>query len=220
MQDEKLIGHTYTEREFIEAANTRIRYRQEVHIKNFYIMLHDLFIHEGWVKREDSDWPENYYLLRENPTMGNEMWIWWRFKKFPHAPETGMTGFYRFNLDVFWHLTSMKDIEVMKQGNKFKTNNVDIELVFRSRVEIDYMHEKKKGWRDHSLLKHIYPFFKQRIFKTTIEKRRDELYRETYRIMEVCKNFLNMRSYMPITEGQNFWPTYGSGDKEGLLPNQ
>lgn len=213
---EKVIGHTYTDRMFTPATlpYVRVRYRQEMHLKMFYIMLHDWFIHEGWVLREDSSWPEHYFLVRENPNLGNEMWLWWRFKKVPPKPEGGANSYYRWDMDIFWHVTGIKDIEVMKQGNKFKTNYADLELVIEAKVELDY----NKEWRVHPLLKHVHPFFVNRIFKADIEKHRDELYREVYKLQETIKSFLGMRRYMPTTEGSEFWPTLGSGDKEGLLP--
>lgn len=213
MADEKLIGHAYTERLTIDAAECRVRYRQELHLKNFYIMLHDLFIEEGWVKRVDADWPEHYFLVKEE-ARGTEMWIWWRFKKIPgDHPNT----YYRFNLDIFWHVTGSKEIEVMKAGQKFKTTNSDLELVFTSKLEIDYKHEDGKGWRDHPVLKHFNEMMYKRIWKNNLERKRDELYRETYRIQEVVKKFLGMRLYMPEAEGQEYWPNLGSGDKEGLV---
>jgi hypothetical protein len=217
--EEKLTGETYSDKIYMAATDpyVRVRYRQEVHLKNFYMMLHDWFVHEGWVKRDDKEWPEPYYLLRENPNLGNEMWIWWRFKKIPPNPEPigGSNSYYRFNLDIFWHVMGIKEIEVMKQGNKFKTNNADIELEIRARLELDY----KQTWRKHFLLKHIHEFFKNRIFKGQSEKHRDELYREAYKLQEVIKTFLNMKRYMPLVEGQEWSPALGSGDKEGLVPS-
>ena len=217
--EERLKSNVYTGKRLINATvpYVRIRYRQEVHLKNFYVMLHDWFVHEGWFnagKRSDSDWPETYYLMRENPNLGNEMWIWWRFKKVPPAPEGGSQNYYRWNLNVFWHVMGIKEIEVMKQGNKFKTNQADIELEIKAKIEMDFNGE----WDKHPILKHFHSFFINRIFKASLEKHRDELYRETYKLQETIKAFLNMRRYMPITEGHEFWPTLGSGDKEGLIP--
>ena len=65
MVQERLIGHTYGNRQTIKAVNTRVRFRDNFHMKKLYIILHDWFIEEGWVKREDPIWPEHYFLLRE-----------------------------------------------------------------------------------------------------------------------------------------------------------
>mgnify|MGYP000482814819 CR=1 FL=1 len=80
MAEERLVGHPYTERITIPTVKTRVRYRNEIHLKNFYGMLHNMFIERGWATRKDANWPEHYYLNRESQ-MGKEMWIWWRFKK-------------------------------------------------------------------------------------------------------------------------------------------
>jgi|GEM_PF-1324926 len=223
MAQERLKGETYSDKLYIEATTpeVRIRYRMEFHVKNLYVMLHDWFVHEGWVERnKDADWPETFFLLRENPTRGNEMWFWWRFEKAPASPEASgnasESSYYRFHMDVFWHLMGIKDIEVMKGGNKFKTQNADLELVFRGRVECDY----GRKWRDNPILKPFHEMFFKRMFKTQIEKRRDEIYRECYKVQEVTKTYLGMKRYMSTTEGHEFWPTLGSGDKEGLVPPQ
>jgi hypothetical protein len=149
---------------------------------------------------------------------GNEMWIWWRFKKVPAAGEggSGTNNYYRYLLDVFWHIVGAKDVEVMHQGKKFKTNNADLEIVLQSRLESDYKHEDGKGWRDHAILKHFNEAFHKRMFQGKLQMNKHILFRETYRLQEVIKTFLGMRTYMPEKEGQEYWAKYGLGDTEGL----
>ncbi len=206
-EDYRIKGHPYTERITIHAAEARVRHREEFHMKNLYILLHDWFIEEGWVERKDHEWPEHFYLLRE-AQIGTEMWIWWRFKKVPED-----NAYYRYLLDVFWHIVGAKDIEVMRQGKKYKTNWADLELMFQSRLEMDYQHETGKGWRDHKLLGPIHEVFHKRIFKNELEKRRIDLYRDTYRAQEVVKTYLGMKTYMPEPEAHEYWPERGVGEK-------
>ena len=206
----RLIGHPYTDRIVIPTVNTRVRFRQEFHMKTLYVLLHDWFIEEGWIDRKDADWPEHFYLTRDS-SRGKEMWIWWRLKKVPEG-----NSYYRFDMDIFWHIMGAKDIEVMRNGKKFKTNYADLELVFQSYIEMDYKHEDGKGWRDSPLLKNFHDLFYKRIFKADIEKHKHDLYRDTYRIQEVTKQFLGMRTYMPEPEGQEFWQKFGFGEQEGL----
>ncbi len=212
MAEERLVGHTYTERLTMPAAQTRVRYTKEVHLKNLYIMLHEVFVEEGWAPRKADEWPEHYYLLRET-NKGDETWIWWRFKK---VPGDGENKYYRYILDLFWHIIGVEDIEVMHQGKKFKTNKANLEINITSKLEMDYMHEVGKGWRDNSLLKSFNDIFHKRIFKADLEKHKHDLYRETYKIQETIKTFLGLRTYMPEPEGQEFWPTRGIGDREGM----
>ena len=222
MAEERLVGHAYTERITIPTVKTRVRYRNEFHMKNFYIMLHNLFIEKGWATRKDPNWPEHYYLNRETQA-GKEMWIWWRFKKIPGDDNPGMVGhnsYYRYDLDIFWHIMLAKDIEVMKDGKKFKTNTADLELALWSRIEMDYQHESGKGWRDSPILKHFNDVFHKRMFKADIEKHKHDLYRETYQIQDVIKIFLGLKTYMPEKEGQDFWPEKGSGDLPGIMGTQ
>ena len=218
MAKERLIGNAYTERITINAVNTRVRYRDNFHMKKLYIIMHDWFVEQAWIRRDDDpSWPEHYYLLRETQH-GTEMWIWWRFKKIPGAGEggSGTNNYYRYLLDIFWHVNGAKDVEVMHQGKKFKTNNADLEIVIQSRLEMDYQHEDKKGWRDNALLKHFNEVFHKRLFQADLQRHKHNLFRETYKLQEVVKNFLGMKLYMPEPEGQEFWPKHGLGDVEGL----
>jgi hypothetical protein len=215
MAEEKLIGHVYSDRLYIPAAEMRIRYRKEFHLKNFYRMLHDWFVEEKWVKRIDYEWPEHFYLLRETQR-GNEMWIWWRFKKIPGAGEAGTNSYYRYNLDVFWHITGAKDVEVMHQGKKYKTQYADIEFYIKAKIEMDYQHEDGKGWRDHALLKHFNDVFHKRLFKPQLQRHKHDLFREAYRLQEVVKLFFGLKTYMPEKEGQEYDPATGIGDIPGL----
>jgi hypothetical protein len=146
------------------------------------------------------------------------MWIWWRFKKIPGTGEggSGKNTYYRYLMDVFWHVMGAKEVEVMHQGKKFKVTNADLEIVIQSRLEMDYKHEDGKGWRDNPILKHFNDVFHKRMFQGRLQMQKHMLYRETYRLQEVVKNFLGMKLYMPEKEGQEFWSKYSIGDVEGL----
>ena len=210
MPRERIKGHVYTDRITIPTVSTRIRYRQEMHLKNFYCMLHDWLVEEGWVTREDYKWPEHFYLLRETQR-GTEMWIWWRCKKIPNK-----NTYYRYLMDIFWHVNGAKDIEVVKDGKKFKTNYADIEFYIISEIEMDYMHEVGKGWRDNPILKHFNEAFWKRLFKVNIEKQKHELYRESYKLMDAAKLFLGLKTYLPEKEGQDYELPKGFGERNDL----
>ena len=166
-------------------------------------MLHDWFVEEGWITRNDAEWPENFYLLRE-ANIGKEMWIWWRFKKVPND-----NAYYRWIFDIFWHVVGGKDIEVTHNGQKYKTNYADLEFLIISKLELDY----KRAWGKHPLLKHFREFFQKRMFKSELKKQKHDLYRETYRFQEMVKTYVGLRKYMPEPEGQEYWPQKGVGEK-------
>lgn len=216
MEHEKIIGHPYTDRIVIPAAETRVRYKEPFHMRNLYILLHDWLVEENWTTRNDMNWEEHFYLKRETP-QGDEQWIWWRLKKVPGAGEgsAGDNPYFRYLLDIFWHMVGIKDIEVMHQGKKYKTNSADLELYLKAKLELDYQHEVGKGWRDSMLLGPFHDMFQKRLFKQQILKHKHDLYRETYRFQEVVKSFLGLKTYMPEPEGQRFHPEKGIGDLEG-----
>ena len=211
MADETLKGHTYSGKLTIPAAKAKIRYHIYVHLKHLYLMMRDWLIEEGWmgeVARSDKDWPERYYLKRETPR-GFESLIWWRFEKSPTPGNT----YYSWHLDVSWHIIYERPAELMVQGKKFNTQEVNLEIQLESQLELDC----SQRWRNSKLLAPFHDAFRLRMFKADMEKKKHMLFRETYRFQEAIKRFVGMKVYMPEPEGQEFWQPGGVGDKEGLM---
>jgi hypothetical protein len=206
MADQKVefkpIKHTQDGRELREVANFRVRHRDYFHLKNLYIMLHEWLVEEGWATRDDEDFPETLYLQRSTQKSGDELWIWWRLKKDVNSK------YFQYLMNVDYHVILLRDAEVMHQGQKFKTNWGEVELLVRAWVEIDY----QKAWRNHWFLKNLHPVWISRIYKKVIDQHIQTLYREAYRFQHVAKTYCNMKTYLPEAEGEQFWPAAGLGD--------
>ena len=98
----------------------------------------------------------------------------------------------------------MRDMEIMHHDKKMKIQTGEIEFFIRPKIEVDYREE----WRKHWLLKHLIKIYNQRILEPEFDKREKELWREAYRFQGKIKNFLNMRTFIPVPEP--FWsPVYG-----------
>jgi hypothetical protein len=195
--------HRYTNEEYLEAATFRIKYKDYLHLRYLYIMMHEWLVEEGYASRTDSEFPEHFYLFRETQKSGNEKWIWWRTEKIPND-----NNYYKYVLDIDIHVILLKDVEVIHQGQKFPTNWGEPEIKIRARLIKDYKH----SWRNHWLLKHLDKVFHQRIFKKELEAHKLEFYREAYRFQEAIKTFLKLKTYLPEPELQRFWPELGLGD--------
>jgi len=201
------IKHWLTDREYLDSANIKIKYKDYFHIKNLYIMMREWLVEEEYSPVESWDFPEDFYLQRETQRKGTEMWIWWRLKKVPSG-----NSYYRYILDVDFHVLWLKEAEVIHQGQKFKTNWGEIEITIIGKLEKDYMHEEGKGWRDHFLLKHFDNLFHKRIFKKDLDMHRLEFKRDVYRFQEAIKTYLKMRVFLPEPESTKFWPEKGLGE--------
>lgn len=196
------IEHVYTDKNYILAANFRVKNKDYFHMKNFYVMMHNWAVDEGFASSWDTEFPEVFYLQRETQTSGNEIWIWWRLEKDIGSP------YYKYKINVNFKFLMLRDTEVMHQGKKFKTNWGEVEVFIEARLMLD--HEGK--WRKNPFLKNIDKVFHQRIFNNELEARRIELYRYAYRIQEAMKTYLKLRVYLPEPEIERWPGDFGLGE--------
>jgi len=195
------IKHRFTGEEYIDAIyDERVKYKDYFHMKNLYIMLHEWLVEEGWATRDDKSWPEIFYLHRWTQTAGQEIRIWWRFKKTP----TG-SSYYQYWLDVDFLVIGLRPEDVIYKGEKYKANWGEVEVKLRARLIADYKHT----WRNHWFLKHIHEIFRKRIFKRDLEMHKKELYRDIQRLQEAVKTYLNLKTYLPEPELQKSWEPGG-----------
>ena len=186
----------------------KIKYRDVFSLRNLYIMFHELLTEEGWLGADGSpDHDDIETLYSENVyqkgihTGGKELWLWWRASKFA---EGKYSTYLKNFLDIDAHVVYLQNVEVVHQGKKIKAQNGEIEMFFRARIESDY----KGEWEKHKFLKHIKPIYDKRILHAEIYKREKELWRDVYRIQSKIKQYLQLRTFVPVPEP--FFPrTYG-----------
>jgi len=187
----------------------KVKYSDVFSLRNLYIMLHELLLEEGW-RGPDSDpdhadietlYSENVYQ-RGIHRGGKELWFWWRAFKYP---EGKYSGYLRNLLDIDAHVVYLQNVEVVHQGKKMTAQKGEIEMFFRARIESDYLREK---WENHWFLKYMKPVYEKRMIHAEIEKREKELWRDAYRIQAKIKQYLQLRTFIPVPEP--FFPkTYG-----------
>lgn len=197
---------------FDKIREFKVKYNDVFHLKNFYVMFHEYLIEEGFLDADQTQNPMlghcfvevlylEKYIQKGLHRGGKEMWVWWRTIKMP---EGKYSGYIRYRLDFDFHVVYMVDLEVMHMGKKMKINKGEMEVMIRPRVEVDYRGE----WEKHWLLKHYQDFYLRRVLKQELEKRQKDIWREAYRFQGKIKNFLGMRTFIPIPEP--FWmPNYG-----------
>ena len=178
----------------------RIKYKDVFSLKNLYIMMHELLWEEGWNGYEGDRWHADIETLYSENVFqkgihagGKDLWVWWRVQK---NIEVKYSGYFKYLLDIDFHGVYLKDIEVMHQGKKIKVATGELELFFRPKIEGDY----KGTWRAHWLLKHFQDTYEKRILWADIEKMEKNLWRDTYRISAKIKDFLTLRTFVPVPE--------------------
>ena len=178
----------------------KVKYKDVFSLRNLYLMLHETLLEEGWKgydgEQDHSDieilYSENVYQ-RGIHRGGKELWFWWRAVKFP---EGKYSGFFRNKLDIDAHVVYAQNVEIIHQGKKMNAQNCEIEMFFRPKIELDYQHQ----WENHWLMKYFKPIYLNRIIHPELDKREKELYRDAYRIHAKVKQFLQLRTFIPVPE--------------------
>lgn len=172
----------------ILVSKLEIENEDTFHMKNFYKLMHDWLIEEGFrsiYDDPDDENPEILYLERILGTGVKEHRIWWRCLKTP-----GKSQYYRYFLKLDIQNLNMKSIEVMHQGHKMKTDRGDCVIRIWAYLQLDY----KGQWMAHPLLKKLDPLFRHRIYKAQIEAYKIDLYKIVYRFQNVIKQYLKLKT--------------------------
>ena len=177
----------------------RVKYNDVFSLRNLYIMLHELLLEEGWRGKDgDDDHRDIETLYSENVYQkgihrgGKEVWFWWRASKFPEGKHS---DYFRNYLDIDAHVVYLQNVELVHQGKKMNAQKGEIEIFFRAKMLLDYQNKWDKGF-----LKMIKPIYEKRIMHTEIEKREKELWRDVYRVQGKIKQYLELRTFIPVPE--------------------
>lgn len=186
----------------------RVKFNDVFSLRNLYIMLHELLLEENWKGSDgDPDHSDIETLYSENVYQrgihrgGKELWFWWRGSKYI---EGKYSSYLKNFLDIDAHIVYLQTVEVVHQGKKMNVQKAEIEMFFRAKIVAD--HENR--WENHKFLKHVQHLYEHRVLHAEIEKREKELWRDAYRISNKIKQYLQLRTFVPVPEP--FFPrTYG-----------
>jgi len=183
----------------ISIPEFRVKYNDVFSLRNLYLMMHEMLLEEGWRGKEgDADHSDIETLYSENVYQkgihrgGKEIWFWWRAEKFP---EGKYSQYFKNSLDIDAHIVYLQNVEIVQQGKKLNAQKGEIEIFFRAKMLLDYQHKWEKGF-----LKMMKPIYERKIMHHEIEKREKELWRDVYRIQGKIKQYLELRTFVPVPE--------------------
>jgi hypothetical protein len=193
----------------VQAAAFRVKFKDIFNLKEFYRAMHEWTVEYGWGSVESDgltleegpfgDHYETLYLEREHAGGNKEMWWWWRLQRLPVK-----NSYYKWHMDIDYHILYMLPAEVMREGKKFKVNKGEVEVKIWAYLEFDY----KGQWSKHPILRAFNKIFPNRIFRKELyEDHKIELYREMYTLQAYMKRWFKMRSFLPYEEITPFFPS-------------
>jgi predicted nucleotidyltransferase len=104
--------------------------------------------------------------------------------------------YYRYFMDINFMLLGWKQVEQVVDGKKYKGELGELSIFIKPYIETDWGGK----WAKHWLLKHIHPFFENRIYKQDMLQREDLLLQQTYRLQGTIKKFLEQKLFISERE--------------------
>lgn len=150
---------------------------------------------------------EYYYEKRSSdPIEGRSLWIWWRTDK---RDGVDVSSYYKFAIDVDFHVRFMKDVEAVVEGEKIKVQHGEVEILVSGYVWKDY----NGTWSNHWLLKHLQDFWYKRLWSRSFEDKKHVVKEDMGKLLKMIKQFFELQSYLPL-EGKIFVPSHGYREAE------
>ncbi len=182
------IKHRYTGVEYKTAAGFTFAYNDVFVAKYFYRLLHEWLVDNDYGDREDSKWPEVFYLQKEDPNKGKEIWIRWRVQKNPDPSGSKM---WRYDVDIDIHYMNVKEVEITHKNKKLKMDKGEVEVQVAAKLVIDY----EKAWEKHKWLKSYKKFIVYKLMKKKLEYYKNKLSGEMEQFQDAMKEYLQLPKY-------------------------
>ena len=192
------ITHRFTGKERVEVGNWVLVVRDAYNLVYAYTMIHDWIVEEGWGPRDDKKFPETFYLQRENPVTGKELWFRWRLSK--SGAGLSKSSLFSYTMDLDFHVVGLKDTEIAWKGQKVKADRSEFELSCRAAVLIDKSHEWKT-W-PFSAIKDI---MVNRVKRSALDMHKASVYKDAYRLRDLVANYMKVETFMPTKEVGEFF---------------
>ena len=161
----------------IVIPNIKVKEKAIFNLDELYKLLH------RWFELYRYDLQEQEY--RDDDT-GNGKHVeikWYSDKK--------IDDYFKYVIEVNFLLLGLEDIEIVKEGVKVKTNKCEVELRFKSYLLKDY----NRMWERFPVLRVLREFYDRRIIASRIDGYEDEVYEETYKLINEVKAFLNLHRF-------------------------
>lgn len=173
-------------------------------LDELYKLMREFLVEENWEGergsvRNDTNFPEDYYLQKVNPQLGREIWWRWRLLK---SPFPGKTKFWRFLLDIDAHALWIKPVEIVIKDKKVKAEVGEIEIQFNAFLQYD----ANGTWQKSSWLSPFLDLWAKRIKRDERIQLTKALRDEVYKFQELVKNFFSLQTYLPEKEFEAFYP--------------
>jgi len=193
-----------------EAWKTKVKYMGVFSMRGLYKELMEYLKDLDYTDEDRYKYFETYYYEKRSsdPKEATSMWIWIRTDKNELIDSS---NFFRYHMNIHYHVRFMKDIEVMSGGEKLKVQQGEVEVIIHPYIEIDW----KGMWQSHWLLKHLLDFYVERLWWKSFQEKKHRVKDDAKEVQRRVKDYFEMQSNLPL-EAAAFTPSHGYRDE----PNQ
>ena len=103
-----------------------------------------------------------------------------------------VSDYYKFVITADWRILNMKEVEVVRDGKKVKTNNGEVEIKVAGYLVRDY----EEKWSGTPFLKFIRGIYDKYIMRKTAEDYEGKIEEETVEFCDQLKAFLVLEGEM------------------------
>ena len=194
------IKHRYTDfgSDRIQMVKFSVKYKDVFSMSYLYMLLHEWLVDYEYATRDDEEFQETFYLQRENPAAGREMWVRWRVNR---VPELEKTALWRYDLDIDIHVLGLQQVEMLWKGSKVKMDKGEVEVSVVANLIVDY----EKAWEKHPLWKAYKDFIINKFLKKKLTYHKRYLYEEAMEFREAIRSWLKPSVFLPQPEQPEFW---------------
>ncbi|MBI2564530.1 hypothetical protein HYV79_00880 [Candidatus Woesearchaeota archaeon] len=194
---EQDIKHRYTDVEYIQVHKFTISYKDVFSMKYLYNLLREWLVDNNYASDDTSKFGEVFYLQRDNPKDGREIWARWRLKKEPEKA----SKLWRYDLDIDIHVTGLREVEIPIGNKKIRADQGEVEINVAANLIIDY----EKAWEKHPWLKNFKNWIIYKYLKSKLDSKTAELFEDASRLQEAIKTYLQIQTYLPKKEFGEFY---------------
>jgi hypothetical protein len=189
----------------VEALKTEVKYMGIFYFKGFYRAVVEYLKDIDYTDQEKFKYLERYYYEKRSldPAEAKSNWIWVRTNKY----EEGAT-FFHYTIDLDYHIRYMKDVEIMRHGQKFTAQKGEVSVVITANMIVD-PYDK---WKNHWFLKHILEFYLERLWRQEKEMHKNIVKGDAYKLQAMMKRYFEMQTFMG--EKDEFFPSHGVRDEK------
>lgn len=161
----------------IIVPNVKIKHKAVFSLKELYKMLYRWFETRGYIFQE-----KEYKDEESGPTTKTLEIKWYTEKE--------VDDYFKFVIELQYLVLGLESAEVEEAGVKRETNRGEIEFRVKSYILRDWQNKWERGF-----LKLIRGIYEKYIISARIEGYEDEIYEETYKLMDEIKAFLNIHRF-------------------------